>query len=41
MSKSGCTPLVVKEPQAAKNKTLQVPKLIRKDKAMPIKGKGK
>jgi hypothetical protein len=31
----------VKEPASAKGKALQVPKLIRKDKAMPIKGKGK
>lgn len=37
----GATPMPVKDPASAKGKSLQVPKLIRKDKAMPIKGSGK
>jgi hypothetical protein len=37
----GATPLAIKDPSPAKEKGLQVPKLIRKDKAMPIKGSGK
>ncbi len=41
MATSKGSVMPVKEPQAAKSKTLQVPKLVRKDKAMPIKGKGK
>jgi hypothetical protein len=31
----------VKQPSCATTKVLQVPKLVRKDKAMPVKGKGK
>lgn len=31
----------VKQPASAKGKAMQVPKLVRQDKAMPIKGKGK
>lgn len=31
----------VKDPACVKSASMNVPKLIRKDKAMPIKGKGK
>lgn len=37
----GCAPMQLGNPKAAAGKVLQVPKLVRKDKAMPVKGKGK
>jgi hypothetical protein len=37
----GATPLPVKQPSSAKGKAMPTPKGAGKDKAMPVKGKGK
>lgn len=39
MAAPKCTPMPVKDPAAVKSKSM--PPKIRKDKAMPIKGKGR